>query len=118
MQREKATFERLSDLINYQQEAEVLACEAWAQRYKYELYGLELMEERVLLEKQIHKRHLDTTECDRQIKELEEEIKAAPIPFEWNQVSITEHGNAANLAVSPHFVRDSYGRGRRGDCDT
>jgi hypothetical protein len=36
VQREAATFDRLSDLINYQREARFLACIKWAEEHGYE----------------------------------------------------------------------------------
>ena len=37
MQRESATFDRLSDLINYQREARFLAYVRWAEEHDYDL---------------------------------------------------------------------------------
>jgi hypothetical protein len=115
VQREAATFDRLSDLINYQREARFLAYVRWAEERDYDLAkarkgrpdysGGKLEPESSLhsmfdmfskfnalfLVHLIRERHSHNREaCLAEERELHRTITSAPVKFQWNQVGVDD----------------------------
>ena len=103
MQREAATFDRLSDLINYQREARFLACCLWAEAHGYENGAAGYSGEKLLfwddsalyrstffklkLVKLIKsKHHGNEKAAEEELHDLWDTLNSAPVKFQWNQV--------------------------------
>jgi hypothetical protein len=104
VQREAATFDRLSDLINYQREARFLACCLWAEAHGYENGAAGYSGEKLVLldngalfmfstffnlklVKLITSKHHGNEEATlEEILDLWDTLNSAPVKFQWNQV--------------------------------